>query len=283
MWGLPSLRAGHEASADLIQRRASAAEFEKTQPIGPGVAIAEATVGGVPCLVCAPAVPKATILYVHGGGFRLGRARGWAGFASRLASAAEARIVVADYRLAPEHPFPAALHDAASVYDALSREGNGAVFVAGDSAGGGLAASLAVASRDHAPSPRGLILLSPWVDLTLRAATWESRGATDRLFSRESARAAAEGYLQGHPAEDPLASPLFADPAGLPPVLLFAGGLECLLGDGVAFAERLALAHVTVEAHFVAAMQHVWPTLFPDLPESRAALAAMAAFVRGRN
>ena len=277
-WALPPLRVGHEAGADLIERRASAAAFEKTQISAPGVEIAEAALGGVPCVVCGPPAPRATILYLHGGGFRMGRARGWTGFASRLAAAAEARIVIADYRLAPEHPFPAALDDAASVYGALTEAE--AIFVAGDSAGGGLAASLAVASRDNAPKPRGLILLSPWLDLTLRASTWKSRAATDRLFARATASAAAEGYLQGHPGDDPLASPVFADLSAMPPVLLLAGGAESLLGDGIAFAERLALAGGTIEAHFVAGMQHVWPTLFPDLPESQAALVAMAAFVR---
>jgi len=279
MWNLPPPRAGREAGADLIQRRAETAEFQKAQPVAPGVSIGEAVYGGVPSLVCEPPVRRATVLYLHGGGFRLGSARGWAGFASRLAIAAEARIVVPDYRLAPEYPFPAALADAASVYQAVLDEDASPVFAAGDSAGGGLAASLAVACRDKAPLPRGLILISPWLDLTLRSETWESRGATDRFFSREAARVAAEGYLQGHAAGDPLASPLFTDAAGLPPVLLFAGEAEALLGDAIAFAERLALAHVTVEAHFVAAMQHVWPVLFPDLPESRAALDAMAGFV----
>ena len=280
MWNLPPVRRGVDADAALVQRRADAAEFQKSQPIAAGVTFTDAQLGGVNCLVAEPPARRATILYLHGGGFRMGSARGWAGFASRLAVAAEARIVVADYRLAPEWPFPAALHDAASVYQALVGENAGPLFVGGDSAGGGLAASLAIACRGHAPMPRGLILISPWLDLTLRAETWSTRAATDRFFARESAQVAAEGYLQGHAADDPLASPLLADLAGLPPVLLFAGGAEALLGDATAFAERLASTHVTVEAHLVATMQHVWPVLFPDLPESRAALDAMAAFMR---
>ena len=280
MWTLPPVRRGVEADATLVQRRSEAAEFQRSQPIVPGILIADTHLGGVNCLVCEPPVRRATILYLHGGGFRLGSARGWTGFASRLAVAAEARIVVADYRLSPEWPFPAALRDAAAVYQALVDEDRGPFFVGGDSAGGGLAASLAIACRGQAPMPRGLILISPWLDLSLRAETWSSRGATDRFFSREAAQVAADGYLQGHAVDDPLASPLRADLAGLPPVLLFAGEAEALLGDATAFAERAALAHVTVEAHFVAAMQHVWPVLFTDLPESRAALDAMAAFMR---
>jgi acetyl esterase/lipase len=280
MWNLPPVRRSVEADTALVQRRAEAIAFQKDQPIAPGVTFADVHLGGVACLVCESPIRRATILYLHGGGFRLGSARGWAGFASRLAVAAEARIVVVDYRLAPEWPFPAALHDAASVYQALIDEDAGPLFVGGDSAGGGLAASLAVASRGQALMPRGLILISPWLDLTLRAETWSTRAATDRFFPREAAQVAAEGYLQGHAGDDPLASPLLADAVGLPPVLLFAGEAEALLGDAIAFAERLALAHVTVEAHFVAAMQHVWPVLFPDLPESGAALEAVSAFVR---
>jgi len=275
---LPPLRKGYAARDDLIQRRAAAGAFETTQEIEPGVTIADATYGGVSCIVCAPVAPRATILYLHGGGFRMGHPRGWTGFGSRLAAAADARVVLVDYRLAPEHPFPAGLHDAVAAYDAVANESGGAIFVAGDSAGGGLAASVVLARARS----RGLILLSPWLDLTLRAATWESRAATDKLFALATARDAAASYLQGHPSDDPLVSPLLADLAGFPPVLIFASGAESLLGDASAFAEGIALAGGTVEAHLVAGMQHVWPTLFPDLPESGAALEAMARFVRQR-
>src|SRR6185369_204404 len=135
MWNLPPVRAGISASDDLVKYRAGADEFTKSQPIAPGIVFADDTFGGVACLVCAPAAWSDTILYFHGGGFRLGRPQGWKGFGSRLAAAAGVRVVLLDYRLAPEHPYPAALHDGAAAYDALARETDGALFVGGDSAG----------------------------------------------------------------------------------------------------------------------------------------------------
>jgi len=280
MWTLPPARNGIPASDDLLKYRAGAADSAASQRLVDGVVVRDATIGGVSCLVCEPPEWRRTIVHLHGGGFRLGHPRGWTGFASRLGMAAGARVIVPDYRLAPEHPFPCALHDVAAVYDALSRERSGALLIGGDSAGGGLALSLAVAARGHAPAAAGVILISPWLDLTITAETYESCAGSDRMFPRELATNAANQYLQGQAADDPLASPLFADLAGLPPVLLFAGGAEVLLGDGIALARRLALAGVTVESHFVAGMQHVWPTLSPDLPESRAALDAMVRFTK---
>ena len=123
------------------------------------------------------------------------------------------------------------------------------------------------------------MLISPWLDLTLSASTFVSNAAHDRFFPRENAAEAADLYLQGHPATDPLASPLFADLAGFPPTLLFAGGEEGLLADATRFAEKLALAGASVEAHLVAGMQHTWMNFFPDLPETAAAFDAIARFV----
>jgi acetyl esterase/lipase len=246
----------------------------------PGVAVAEHALGGVACVVCRPEGVGATMLYFHGGGYRLGSARYSAAFGSRLAVAARARVVVVDYRLAPEQPFPAAVHDAVATYQALLDEGTSDIVVVGDSAGGGLAAALVVGARDaDVPSPRGLVLISPWLDLTVTSDTYASRSGSDQLFSRQSASDASSQYLQGHDATDPLASPSFADLTGFPPCLVFAGGDEVLLGDAIAFSRSLALAGVSVETHIVAGMQHVWPTLFPQLDESTQALDAMARFV----
>ena len=251
-------------------------------PITSGVSATDASWGGVDCVVCEVPSPTSTILYFHGGGYRLGAARFSAAFGSRLARAANARVVVADYRLAPEHPFPAAIHDAAAAYGALLEAHGPDIIVGGDSAGGGLAAALVVACRTAGIAPpRALVLLSPWVDLTVQNSTFSSRSGSDQLFSKESALEAAEMYLQGHDPNDVLASPLFAELSGFPPVLVFAGGYEVLLEDTTMFASRLALGGVSVEAHVVAGMQHVWPTIFPDLDESRVALHQMGEFVKG--
>ena len=281
-WNLPPERTGLPAPESLTARRDGAAAVMADKPTAPGTTARDETIGGVGCVVCRPAAPTSTVLYLHGGGYRLGAARSWTSFATGLAAAADTQVVIADYRLAPEHPFPAALHDAAAVFEALQADHVGPLFVAGDSAGGGLAVALTVAaSQSRQPLPDGLIVLSPWVDLTLRSETFATRAETDQFFPRDSAVEAAESYLQGANPRDPLASPLLADLTGFPKTLIFAGGAETLLGDGLSLCTALVAAGSSVEAHFPAGMQHVWPTLFPDLPESIDAMAAITRFIRG--
>ena len=279
---LPPLRHGAPAPAALIERREMIANSRKHIAVDPGVTVVERQCGGVSGLACSVPGATRTILHLHGGGYRLGDPRTWVPFAAWLARVARAHVFLPDYRLAPEHPFPAAIHDAVNVYADLAESGGGggaAPLVSGDSAGGGLAAALVVAlgGLDLAPPP-GLLMISPWLDLTVESGTFASRAARDKLFSREAAIEGSGQYLQGHSPRDPLASPLFADVAGFPPTQIFAGGEEVLLGDTVAFAARLAEAGVSVESHVVAGMQHVWPTVFPELPESVAAMEAMARF-----
>lgn len=278
-WGLPPLREGHEAPEGIRERRAALAGLAALHPLRPGVTIESSEIAGVACRAVGGADAGATILYFHGGGYRLGDPATWLGFASGLAADSGLRFVLPDYRLAPEHPFPAALHDAVAVYRALA--GSGPVLLAGDSAGGGLAAALtALALENGGPAPAGLILLSPWLDLSLRSPSYGSHAARDRMFSRESALEAAALYLQGEAAEQPLASPVNADLSGFPPVLIFCGGDEVLLGDSLAFVRRLAEADRAVEAHFVSGMQHVWPMIAPDLAESAALRAHFVRFAR---
>lgn len=228
-------------------------------------------------LVCEVPTPTMTVLYLHGGGYRFGSAALAVPFASRVAAAAGVRVVCAEYRLAPEHPFPAALHDCARVYEHLN---DGSIVVLGDSAGGGLGAALSLAARQaQVPLPRAQILLSPWVDLECATATYESRADSDEVFSRSAALDAAAMYCQGHDRRDPLVSPLFADLTGLPPTLLLAAGDEVLLGDSLALAERLALAGAPVQLIVEPGLQHVWPILWPELPQSEQALSVIAAFL----
>jgi len=281
-WNLPPERTGLPAPESLTARRDGAAAVMADKPTAPGTTAQDETIGGVGCVVCRPAAPTSTVLYLHGGGYRLGAARSWTSFATGLAAAADTQVVIADYRLAPEHPFPAALHDAAAMFEALQADHVGPLFVAGDSAGGGLAIALTVAAgQSRQPLPDGVIVLSPWADLTLRSETFATRAETDQFFPRDSAVEAAESYLQGANPRDPLASPLLADLTGFPKTLIFAGGAETLLGDGLSLCTALVAAGSSVEAHFPAGMQHVWPTLFPDLPESIDAMAAITRFIRG--
>jgi acetyl esterase/lipase len=189
------------------------------------------------------------------------------------------RVVLVDYRLAPEFPFPAALRDAVAVYDAVRADG-GTVHVGGDSAGGGLAAAVAVACLQHGVAvPAGLVLISPWLDLTQTAGTFASRAETDVMFSKTSGDEAAGLYLQGLDPRDPLASPQFADVTGFPPTQLFAGGQETLLDDSLEFAARLARAGGAVELVVAPDQQHVYPYLAPDTAAGRAAHTAIVRFL----
>jgi monoterpene epsilon-lactone hydrolase len=275
---LPPLRPGKPAAADLLARRARMPAVWTPEMLQPGISARDAVIGGVDCLVCGPR--EATILYFHGGGYRMGSPAAWANFASRLAAATGCRVVVPDYRLAPEHPFPAGLHDALSVYRAVIENDGTPPIIGGDSAGGGLACAVALACEAAALDvPRKAILLSPWLDLTVTNPAYASR-KSDLFFPRESAQEAAEQYLQGHDAGDPLASPLKGDLSAFPDSLIFASSDECLIGDALAFQSLLAEAGVPVETHLVPGMTHVWPVIAPALPESQAALTAIGRFVR---
>ncbi|WP_406295180.1 alpha/beta hydrolase [Embleya sp. NBC_00888] len=283
-WNLPPVREGRAASDELDARRRGTAAYR--QDPEPGVTVRQELVGGVPCTFLEVPDPALTLLYFHGGGYRMGDAAGWLGFGSRIALAARARVVLVEYRLAPEDPFPAALHDVAGVYDAIvaaGEDGDLAPFVGGDSAGGGLAAALTVAARGApVPLPSGMVLLSPWLDLTVTKPTYDSNASTDQLISKKSLREAAEIYLQLHDPGDPLASPLFADLSGLPPVLLLASCHEALLGDATAFAGRAATAGVPVQAHLVPDVPHAWPAIDPTMPESQEAIGTIARFLTTR-
>jgi acetyl esterase/lipase len=158
------------------------------------------------------------VVYFHGGGYVVASALAYRSYCSHLVERAGVRVLNVDYRRAPEDPFPAAIEDAQSAYEwALERESAATVVLAGDSAGAGLLVAALMVMRDWGlPLPAGGICLSPWVDLTNSAATYTTRAATDTMFSLESARKAAELYLCGHDATDPLASPVYADLSGLP-------------------------------------------------------------------
>jgi monoterpene epsilon-lactone hydrolase len=189
-------------------------------------------------------------------------------------------VVVVDYALAPEHPFAAGLRDTTAAYEATRATWPQPVLVGGDSAGGGLATSLVAAALNaDQPRPGGVALFSPGSTSTVSATTYESRASTDLLFSAERASEAAALYLQGWDPRDPLASPLLADLVGFPPTLVFVGSEEVLLDDTLAFERALTETGASVNAHVVDGMQHVWPTIYPELPESAAALRHFGAFV----
>jgi len=276
---LPPRRPGRPAPDVLAAKRAA---LTRARPdlATIGLPVDEVDVGGVGCFVVFPPDSAGELLYFHGGGYRMGEPASWALFAVRLANATRCRITIPDYSLAPESPFPGALHDAAAVYTELRARSNSPLFVGGDSAGGGLAAALTVAClTSGVESPDALVLLSPWLDLTLQGETHTSRAGTDAFFPPSSSVEAAEMFLQGFDPSHPLVSPLLADVRSFPPTLLLVGTEETLLADSLQFAARLAGERVSVTLHVGAGMQHVWPMMSPELAESVAALSVLAAFV----
>jgi len=222
------------------------------------------------------------VIYFHGGGYRIASALSYRAYCSHFADRAGVRVLNVDYRLAPENPFPAAIDDAVNAYRWALDNGTPAsrIVIAGDSAGGGLTAAALVAIRDRGlPTPAGGICLSPWADLTNSSETYTSRASVDKMFSLASATDAANLYLQGQDARSPLASPVFADLSGLPPLLILVGDAEVLLADSHTLAERASAAGVANEVFVYPEMPHVWMLNYPAYPEAAMAFDQMAAFV----
>lgn len=248
-----------------------------------GVAAQRAVVGGVPCVRHRPAGAAAgrTILHLHGGAFIAGSDRTHGHLAAHLARRCGVAAVLTEYRLAPEHPFPAALEDALAVYRALTAEGS--VAVTGDSAGGGLAFGLLVAIRAAGlPDPRALVAFSPWADLTLGADSIRRNAGSDAMLPASRIAEVAGYYLGGADPRDPRASPVLARfDAPPPPAFIAASRRELLADDTAAMAAALRRDGGKVIEHWHATAPHAWPIFAGLLPEADATLDAAAAFLRG--
>jgi acetyl esterase/lipase len=272
------------APASIAELRARIDASLGAVPLEPGVRERRLDAGGVPVigLERGGGERDPVLLYFHGGGYRIGSAHAWRAYASRLAAAARARVLLVDYRLAPEHPFPAAVEDAVCAYRGLLSAGEAParIVLGGDSAGGGLAAAALIAlRRQDLPLPAGAACLSPWADLTNRAESYRTRAHSDRLFGHAQAEQAAALYLADHPASDPLASPLFGDWSGMPPLLIHAGDTEVLLDDATGLAQRARDAGVDVHLSVYPEMPHVWHLAYPAFPEAVRAVEELAGFV----
>lgn len=253
-------------------------------PLAEGTSAKEVDAGGVPAIVVTRDAGQddPTFLYFHGGGYRIASALAYRSYGSHLASACKARVVLVDYRLAPENPFPAAVDDAVASYRWLLDDGVPAnrIILGGDSAGGGLTAALLLAAKQQGlPLPAGAVCLSPWVDLTITADSYDTRKDTDKMFGREAALAARELYLGDHDPTDPLASPVFGEWSGMPPLLIQVGDTESLLDDAARLAATAAAAGVDVEHHVYPDMPHVWQLNYPAYPEAVDAVNEIAAFI----
>ena len=220
------------------------------------------------------------VLYLHGGGYRLGGTATYRHFTWRIATAARAQLLAIDYRLAPEHPFPAALEDALSAFRWLRQRGAQTIVVMGDSAGGGLALALLLRLRDEGLlPPAAAVALSPWTDLALTGASLKRNAAADPMLNADDLPKFAADYLAGADPRNPYASPLYGDPTGLPPTLIHVGGDEILLDDAVRMAEKMRAAYCQVELQIWPRMPHVWHLLAPVLPEAKFAIAGIGDFV----
>ena len=243
--------------------------------------------GGVPAewVVAPEASADRTLLYLHGGGYVVGSINTHRDLAARLSRAARTRVLVIDYRLAPEHPYPAAVEDATAAYRWLLATGAPPqrIVIAGDSAGGGLTIATLVALRDGAqPLPAAGVCLSPWVDLEGSGESMATKAAVDPLVDRDRLRKTAAYYLAGQDPCTPLAAPLYANLSGLPPLLIQVGTAETLLDDSTRLAERARKAGVNVTLEPWEDMIHVWQAFAAILPEGQQAIERIGEFIRQR-
>ena len=224
------------------------------------------------------------VLYFHGGGYTVGTAQLYRDFTWRIGRATRACVLYFDYRLAPEHPFPAAVEDAVAVYRWLvGGVAPRRIAFMGDSAGGGLALGTLYKLRDEGTTlPGAAVLLSPWTDLALTGPSLRSNAASDPMMNPASLPAIANGYLAGTDPRNPYASPLFGDPSGLPPTLIHVGSDEILRDDAVRMAEKMRTAGCDVEIDVWPRMPHAWHLYARIVPEGRLAIDRIGAFLRKR-
>src|SRR6266566_1287297 len=274
------------AGLGVSEQRRLLAELIAAQPLPAGVNVAAAALGGVPAaeITVDGVEPRHVVLYFHGGVYVLGDAFQAAGLAAQVGARTRARVISVDYRLAPEHPYPAAVDDALAAYQALLENGTAPsdIAFAGESAGGGLAVATLVNARDHGlPLPAAAFVMSPYADLTLAGTTMDTKRAADPLLSRENLQPRVTDYTAGQDAALGLISPIFADLSGLPPLIIQAGTHEVLLDDAIRLARQAATADVEVTLDITPKVPHVFQTFYPILDEAAAALDRAGQLLSG--
>lgn len=272
--------------ASVEKMRAGMEQMTAMAPLPEDVTYEAVDAGGVPAewAVAPNARDDRAILYLHGGGYVIGSVRTHRQLVGNLSRAAAARVLSVDYRLAPEHPHPAAVEDATAAYRHLLESVEpSATAIAGDSAGGGLTAATLIALRESAaPLPAAGVLISPWLDLTQSGESMTSRAAEDPMVQRDGLKMMADAYVAGADPRAPTVSPLFAELAGLPPLLLHVGTAETLLDDSTRFAERARAAGVDVDLDVWDEMIHVWHAFATVLPEAREAIDRIGRYLTAR-
>ncbi|MFI6169299.1 alpha/beta hydrolase [Nocardia sp. NPDC051052] len=274
-----------DVGGDIAEQRVIFHEMLSATPVPDDVSAKRGELGGVPVVtVETPGTdPSVAVLYFHSGAYVLGSAADCVGLAAEVSRRVGARAVSVDYRLAPEHPFPAALDDAVAAYRALLDEGVPSTKIAlvGESAGGGLVAATLVALKDaDLPQPSSAVVFSPWADLTVSGASMTGKADLDPLLTPEGLRIRARDYIGEHDPATPLASPIFADLTGLPPLLIQVGSHEILLDDAVRLASRAADHNVAVELQVWPEVPHIFQGCGALLDDADRALLAVSAFIK---
>jgi epsilon-lactone hydrolase len=263
--------------SDVNEQRRLLRELSSAQPLPADVTVTAASLGGVPTaeITVDGIEPRHIVLYFHAGVYVIGDAFLAAGLASEVGRRTDAKVISVDYRLAPEHPYPAAVDDALAAYEALLHDGIAPsdIAFAGESAGGGLAIATLVNARDHGLAlPATALLMSPYVDLTLAGTTMETKRDVDPLLSRDLLEPRVADYTAGQDAALGLISPIFADLSGLPPLVIQAGSHEVLLDDALRLARQAATADVEVTLDITPGVPHVFQGFSAMLDEAATAL-----------
>jgi acetyl esterase/lipase len=274
-----------DLGGDVATQRPLLDQMLTSQPLPADVRTTPGALGGIPVIFSeiADVEPRGTILHIHGGGFALGSAEGSVGLASDLARRTGMRAISVDYRLAPEHPYPAALEDITAAYRTLVEQAGSAdhIVVSGESAGGNLAIELLIAGKaEGLTMPAATLLLSPMTDLTVTGSSYASKAHADPGISAQAIRTRSADYLGGTDPADPLVSPIFADLSGLPPLLIQAGSHEVLLDDATRLAVKAAADDVAVILDITPGVSHVFQAFAAILEEGDAALNRAARFVK---
>ncbi|MCW3058140.1 MAG: alpha/beta hydrolase [Solirubrobacterales bacterium] len=274
------------ADSDVDEQRRLLRELLSAQPLPADVTVTAAELGGVPTaeITVDGIDARHVVLYFHGGVYVMGDAFLAADLASQVGRRTHGKVISVDYRLAPEHPYPAAVDDALAAYEALLNNGIAPsdIAFAGESAGGGLAVATLVNARDHGlPLPAAAFVMSPYADLTLAGTTMETRREVDPLLSEELLQARVTDYTAGQGAALGLISPVFADLSGLPPLIIQAGSHEVLLDDAVRLARQAATADVEVTLEITPGVPHVFQAYHPILDEAPVALDRAGEFLSG--
>jgi len=270
---------------DIPGQRERMDKLSEFFPVPDDTSVEAGSVGGVKgeWVRAKNARKDAALLYLHGGGYVVGSPKSHRHLIAALSDAAGIGVFAPDYRMAPEHPFPAAVDDGVAAYKGLINSGLPAtkLAIAGDSAGGGLTMATLLAARDKGlPMPACAVPISPWADLSQGGEAYRTRAKRDPMITKDGLDQMAAAYLGGKSAKTPLASPVFADLKGLPPLLIQVGSEEALHSDAVTLAANADAAGVDVSFESWGGMMHVWHAFFPILSEGRDAIARIGSYIK---